>query len=197
MATSNSNRREKIGPWRTARRIAGEILVATFLFYAVVNVSAKINDSDQAAVPAEAWFRVNEVYVPDFHEGENPKIIYDRQVIEPFRGFYVVEVQKQLNNGLWWSACSGSGVSDYEVGEAIPQNTVRWDWYISRPCHVEPGTYRLRSSWELRRPGWPAKQLINLSNEFHVFPKRGSSSQSTPATTGRPGLHAPKHSAGN
>lgn len=146
-----------------------EVVMAVLLFYAVVQLSDRINQSDRALLPASSWFRVNEVYVPDHKSGSNPPVIYDRQINEDFRGFFVIEVQKKLDNGLWWSACSGSGVSDYEAGESIPSNTVTWEWYVSRPCAVPPGVYRLRSSWEMKRPDWPIKSVVNLSNEFRIY----------------------------
>jgi hypothetical protein len=120
-------------------------------------------------VPADAWFRVNEIFVPDHERGSNPSMIYDRMILEPFRGFFVVEVQQQLENGLWFSACSGSGMSDYEVGEAIKDSTVTWEWFILRACPVPPGTYRLRVSWELKKLGWPSKEAVALSNVFKVY----------------------------
>jgi hypothetical protein len=179
------------------RSRAGELVMALLLFYAVIQFSERLNEREQSMVPAESWFRVNEVYVPDHVTGSNPPVIYDRDVVEGFRGFYVVEVQRQLDNGLWWSACSGSGVSDYEPGEAIPDNVVTWEWYVSRPCAVPPGIYRLRSSWEMKRPDWSVKSLVNLSNEFRVLAPGEATSHPTPATTDAPGVFPPARKEGN
>ncbi len=151
------------------RRRLGELVMAALLAFVVVQFAERINERDMNMVPADAWFRVNEVYVPDHVSGSNPSVIYDREIFENFRGFYIVEVQRKLENGLWWSECSGSGVSDYEKGEAIPDNTVDWVWYISSECTVPPGIYRLRSSWEMKRPDWPTKNVVALSNEFRVY----------------------------
>lgn len=150
-------------------RILLEVSMAVFLFYAVVQFSDRINSYQRAMVSADSWFRVNEVFVPDHAWGSNPPVIYDRAILENFRGFFVVEVQKQLENGLWWSACSGSGVSDYETGEIIPDNTVTWVWFVNRQCAVPPGIYRLRTSWEMKRPGWPIKAVVSVSNTFTVY----------------------------
>lgn len=146
-----------------------EATMALLLFYAVVQLSERMNQQERESLPASSWFKVNEIYVPDHAQGSNPPVIYDRTVFALFRGFFVVEVQKQLDNGLWWSACSGSGVSDYEPGEAIPDNTVTWEWFVTRPCPVPPGIYRLRVSWEMKVPGWPTKNTVALSNTFTVY----------------------------
>ncbi len=159
--------RQGWGEWTWHRFV--EVVMAVLLFYAIIQFADRINQNDRAMLPANAWFRVNEVYVPNHKSGSNPPVIYDRQIMEEFRGFFVVEVQKKLENGLWWSACSGSGVNDYQPGDALPSNTVDWEWYVSRPCPVPPGIYRLRSSWEMKRPDWPIKSVVNLSNEFWIY----------------------------
>lgn len=176
------------------RRRAGELAIALILFYALVQFSERLNKREQFMVPAESWFRVNQVHVPDHVMGSNPPVIYDRRVVEGFRGFYVVEVQRQLDNGLWWSSCSGSGVADYEPGEAIPNNTVSWEWYISRPCAVPPGVYRLRTSWEMKRPGWPVKSVVNLSNEFAVVAPGTVPAQLAPVIDEAPFIPLYEHS---
>lgn len=155
--------------WTKIKRWGSEAIIAFLLFYMVIQLSERFAQQQQAMVPADAWFRVNEVFVPDHKSGSNPALIYDRTILENFRGFFVVEVQQQLDNGLWFSICSGSGLSDYEVGEAIPDNTVTWDWFVTRPCDVPPGTYRVRTSWELKRIGWPTKEAVSLSNVFKVY----------------------------
>ena len=155
--------------WDKVKRIASEIVLAFLLFYMVVDLSGRFTARQQAMIPADAWFTVNEIYVPDHKQGSNPLLIYDYETLEPFQGFIVIEVQQQLSNGLWFSACSGSGVKNYEVNETIPENTVTWEWFILRPCDVPGGTYRLRVSWQLKKLGWPTKELVVLSNIFKVY----------------------------
>ena len=66
------------------------------------------------------------------------------------------------------AACSGSGASDYEQTDAIPDRTVEFSWFVNRDCNINPGTYRLRVSWDMRRVGWPTKTTVALSNIFEV-----------------------------
>lgn len=175
-----------------------EFTMAVFLFYAFIHFSIRIDERNQAAVPASSWFKVNEVYVPDHEIGSNPPVVYDRVILEDFRGFFLVEVQKKLDNGLWWSACSGSGVSDYMVGESMPaNNTVTWEWFVSRPCPVPAGIYRLRTSWEMKRDRWPTKSVVNLSNEFLVVEPGVAKSLATPAITDAPASPLYERNEGN
>lgn len=171
-----------------------ELVMAAILFYGVTEFSERMDQREQDMTPASAWFKVNEVYVPDHEVGSNPPVIYDRQIIESFRGFFLVEVQRKLENGLWWSACSGSGISDYEAGEAIPSNTVDWNWFVYRDCPVPPGIYRLRTSWEMKRPGWPVKNVVSLSNEFTVVAPGTTPMQIAPVIDGTPFVPLYEHS---
>ena len=163
-----------------------EATMAVLLFYAIIQFSDRIDQRSRSQVPASSWFKVNEIYVPDHEKDSNPPVIFDRQVLENFRGFYVIEVQQKIENGLWWSSCSGSGVSDYEKQGPVAPHTIDWEAFISRPCHVAPGIYRLRVSWEMKRPDWPIKSVVSLSNEFLVVEPGAATNLPTPATDDKP-----------
>lgn len=148
-------------------RIA-ETVVAIVLATCLIAVAGVVADRQRTAVPASAWLRVNEIYVPDHPVGSNPAMIYDRIVGEEFEGFWIVEVQRQTYTGLWTTTCSGSGVSNYSPGKIIENNTVSWGWFVGEKCPVPPGLYRLRITYTLSKPGWPPKRVFVLSNEFKV-----------------------------
>ena len=131
-----------------------------------------IRHRQRADVPAANWFTVNDIYVPDFAVGENPTITYDRTIKEPFRGFWVIEVERFLDDGKSVLECTGSGVNDYEVTDYLPKNSVSFEWFIGRRCDaLPPGNYRLRGSWKMKRPDWPDKQVVRYSNVFQITPK--------------------------
>lgn len=168
--------------WSFWRQRLLELALAALISMSVIQTTDRLSQRERDILPPSAWFTVNEVYVPDFTEGENPTLLYDRIIREEFRGFYVVEVQRQLEDGLWFAPCSGSGVRDYSPDDALPQsadapgNYVTWDWFINRagePCRPEAGVYRLRTSYELSRPNWPIKTTLNISNTFMVSPAEG------------------------
>lgn len=154
--------------WAWWRSRAAELAVALVMATVVIEVSRIVTDRQREAVPASAWMRVNEVYVPDFQTGGDPTLIYDRTVLEEFDGFWIVEVQRQTASGLWTTVCSGSGVNSYSPSEIIENNTVTWSWYVGTRCVVPEGSYRLRTTYTLARSGWPPKRVFNLSNEFNV-----------------------------
>ena len=157
-----------------------ELAFAGMISMAVIQTTDRLSQRERDILPPTAWFEVYEVFVPDFATGTNPTILYDRIIREEFRGFFVVEVQRQLPNGLWFADCSGSGIADYSPDDALPegagvtlppQNNVTWDWFINRqgaPCRPEAGTYRLRISYELSRPNWPVKTTLTFSNIFQI-----------------------------
>lgn len=159
--------------WWRARFAEGA--VALVIATVVIQLAGEVSDRQKYLLPASAWFVVNEVYVPDFPVGEPPDILYDREIYENFDAFWIVEVQKQTPNGLWTTVCSGNGVNEYDPSEVIPGNTVSWPWFINADCMILPGTYRLKTTYTMTRPGWPQKRLFNLSNEFRVTAREGVS----------------------
>lgn len=136
-----------------------------------------VQEDRQLSVPAEAWFTVNSIYVPDHVEGSNPIMIYDRTIIEPHRGFWIAEAQRQAEPGVakFFNECSGSGVADYDLEDVIPANEVEWSWFFGRKCEVPPGTYRIQMTKDMVRPDWPVKSMKPVySNVFRVLPRGGS-----------------------
>lgn len=156
------------GSWVRYRvmEITVALLAVSSIIYFVDNMQQRSRD----AVPAENWFRVNNIYVPDFRAGEQPNLTYDRTVVETFQGFWVVEFQRlDPATGAFVPICSGSGINDYDPSKFIPNNIVKMEWFVGKACtDLPPGNYRLRGSWSLRRPGWPEKSLVTYSNVFRV-----------------------------
>lgn len=152
--------------WRALEFTVAVAIVASTLF-----VIDAFQQFQRAGVPAANWFVVNEIYVPDHRRGENPTLTYDRQIKEPFLGFWVVEVERMAEDGKFTLECSGSGVNDYQVTDYIPRNAVTWSWFTGDKCESIPaGRYRIRASWRLKRPDWPDKEVIAYSNPFTVEP---------------------------
>ena len=157
-----------MGTWVWWQRRFFELLAALGMASFIIVISQAVAERQQELVPPSAWFMVNEVFVPDFTAGEDPVLIYDRNVLERFDGFVIVEVQSPTSAGLWVTTCSGSTIRDFSPDEVISNNTVTWSWFIGNSCEVEPGQYRLRITYTMTRPGWPAKRIFVLSNQFNV-----------------------------
>jgi len=160
--------------WKTWWRYrALELTVALAFVASAIFFTNMIQQRLRVDIPADNWFVVNELYIPDFRVGENPTMTYDRRIKEPFLGFWVVEVEREVTDepGRFSLECSGSGVNDYQVADYIPKNTVTWDWFIGRHCEgLRVGKYRVRGSWKMRRPDWPDKEVVAYSNIFTVSP---------------------------
>lgn len=150
-----------------------ELTIAGMLLVCAIYIFDNLQQRQRAGVPAENWFRVNSIFVPDHANGENPPMTYDRTISEQFQGFWVVEVQRLDHaTGGFVPQCSGAGVSDYEPADYIPENIVKMEWFIGKNCDESPpGEYRVRASWTLRRPGWPEKTVVAYSNLYKVYEK--------------------------
>jgi hypothetical protein len=147
---------------------AVELAVAVVLAIGVIYFSNTFTLQYRKSVVPNAWFVVNEIFIPDHEAGSNPDMIYDRLVRQPFTGFRVVEVQREEAGGLFSATCQGSGISTYDVDDFNFANKVKWDWFVGDDCRVDPGRYRLRVKWSIRAEGWPEKQVISTSNIFTV-----------------------------
>lgn len=146
-----------------------EVVVSGMLISLVISASQMVSQRQKDLLPASSWFDVVEVFVPDHVAGSNPILTYDREIRETFTGFWIAEVQELTPNGRFRHECSGSGINVYEEDEILIDDSVDWDWFIGNECAVDPGTYRLRVNYTLRRVGWPEKELTVTSNLFRVL----------------------------
>lgn len=147
-----------------------ELAVALAVSSGVIQLASVVSWRQKELLPPNAWLAVREIYVPDFPADKRPDLIYDREIRANFNAYWIVELQRKTENGLWSTTCSGNGLNEYDPGEVIPGNTVTWPWFIGEDCKVLPGVYRLKVSYSVSRPGWPEKRLTVLSNEFSVLP---------------------------
>lgn len=163
-------------PWWRQKLL--ELCIAVVLALSVINYShtseqQRLNDElrQKELLPASAWFLVNEVFVPDHEQGSNPLMIYDRDVLEGFQGFWIVEVQSVRGADLFQNSCPGGfGNSYYDPSEIIEDHKVTWTWFIGRTCAVPPGEYRLKIHYTMKKVGWPEKEVTVYSNTFQVLP---------------------------
>lgn len=152
---------------------AMEATMAVVLAAGVIYFAGNIQQRHRASVSPQRWMSVSNVYVPDHKVGSDPVLTYDRTILEGFTGFWIVEVQRKTPEGLFSLECSGSGVNDYEPVDYIPNNQVTFEWFVGSRCKDIPtGEYRLRSSWTLKRHGWPEKSMVIYSNIFRVTEAR-------------------------
>lgn len=129
------------------------------------------------AAPATDWFTVREVNIPNFVEGQNPIIVYDRTIKKDFFGTFVVEIHK-AEPGVNYAVCSNSASRTYKAGEKPPE-TVDLKWFVDRDCGLKSGQYVAETTWKIEAEGYPDKEYSAVSNVFQVLPA-GSQTYITP-----------------
>lgn len=160
---------KSFGWWRSR---LFEVAAALLIAVTVIQLSGTVAERQKELLPAESWFVLNEVYIPDFEQGTNPSMIYDRVILENHDAFWIAEVQRPNASGLWSTVCTGDGVNEYDPSEIIPNNVTDFLWYMNGSCgNLPPGSYRVKTTRTMSRPGWPQKRLFDLSNTFRVLPK--------------------------
>lgn len=135
------------------RRIAENVILALGAFLAVVGglllweISQMRGDR---SLPGSAFMTAS-ITVPSFHQGQDPAIIYDRDISRDFRASWLVEVQEVRARRTQSTPCSGSGVNEYAKGQEIPEAVALFKWYMgkSAPCALPPGEYQLLTVWRL------------------------------------------------
>lgn len=122
------------------------------------------------STPATEWFSVRNISVPDFVKGDDPAVVYDREIRQPFSATWNVEVHPATASSDY-PVCTGSGTNLYKPNETLPENGVTLSWLVGRVCDLPEGQYNLEVNYEIRPAGYPAKQYSATSNIFRVLPE--------------------------
>jgi hypothetical protein len=158
--------------WTSIR--TGELLLAVLVVFVVTSRIEQGKQDRFDSIPPTEWFEVSELFVPDHEVGDDPLVVYDREIKTPFQGFKAVEVERRdgsLDRERFLASCVGSGLDFYNPDDSLDPASVTWSWFIGRPCVVPPGTYRLVATWDMRSPEFdPVKRYKVLSNVFTVHP---------------------------
>lgn len=144
------------------------ILIAMALMFMTTYVEQYLRDT----APATEYFEVYQIGIPNFPEGYNPAIIYDRVVRKPFSGEFTAEIQ---GAGTLAVVCPSTKKFNYDPDKKLPKGGVTLSWLMYREplpdCNPEPGSYRVNICWTIERyRTTPARYCAN-SNVFTVYPK--------------------------
>jgi hypothetical protein len=122
-------------------------------------------------IPPTYFFEVHQLFVPDFEPYDNPLIIYEYSVKQPFYGSYSVTVQRIYQNGATEliPICRGSGSKMYEDVKFVIPSEASLSWFINENCAFDPGLYQLSASWQISTDRYPTKTYHRVSNIFEVF----------------------------
>lgn len=120
--------------------------------------------------PVTDWMIVRDVVFPDYIEGNDPLILYDRQIVREFTGkWFVVLHPKSLPDSV---ACHGDGEFRYQPNIVIPDKRMLMSIFVGKDCDLIPGEYFGEVRWEVKPDGYPMKPLVISIPAFKVLPKR-------------------------
>ena len=158
------------------KRTAWELVVALVLAMLLIIPSAVIGLIDDVArlkvlnSEPEDYFIVTGVTVGDAKEGTQPKVIYDRTIVRPFRATWTAAVLAlPERDGVNYGVCNNSSTADYEPSTKLPES-VSLEWFIEKDCNLGPGRYVLRTTWEIKLDYNIRKYVRAASNVFEVLP---------------------------
>ena len=120
------------------------------------------------AEPADKWFVVKNVAIPDFTQGEDPAIIYDRE----YRGDASINRDVDIHLAETVGAppiCSGRNVTARK-SDTLADVKILLSDFVGTPCKLAPGKYVAETSWLIIPEGYPPKHVSYVSNIFQVIP---------------------------
>lgn len=119
--------------------------------------------------PAENWLEVGSVFVHDTVEGVPPKMEVERTIHQPFRGTWLVEVNRKQGSGFY-AFCTASGMNNYEPADTlpVPMDLNFWTWPTE--CRLPPGEYQIDTVWTIRPADYGPREITRSSNVFTVKP---------------------------
>ena len=127
-------------------------------------------------LPADRWFQVLALEVKDAEPGQDPAIVFQRDILLDTPGTFISIVTRHSgkDDRLGTYYCFGQGGSVYVADRKLPPSAVNLSWIMNRegnPCEFSPGVYRLTIVWTMTPEGYPAKVITKESNYFTVQKK--------------------------
>jgi hypothetical protein len=122
-------------------------------------------DAGKEATPTSEWFVVRKINVATAKQGDNPSVVYDREIKKPFTGDWIVEIVRTKDE---FTICTGSGTNRYEPKDALPKAGVDLIWLVGKDCKLPVGEYTLQAHWKVKPDDYPEKSLRIVSDIFEV-----------------------------
>jgi len=145
--------------------VAYILVIGAMLMWGTTQVKQYIRDT----APASDYFVVNQIGIPNFTVGENPKILYDRVVLQDFSATFTAEIQ---DASTLQAVCTSTKTVNYSPDKDLPKDGPTLSWLMYREplpdCQPPVGTYRVQICWTIERlDAIPARMCAN-SNTFSV-----------------------------
>lgn len=150
--------------------------IGTVLGLALGYLSLQVLDYATTPDPSK-YFEVNDIFVPDHFVGQDPIIIYDRNIKKPFVARWTVEFQKVQGSKFVTVCNTKEHRSNYDPEDYLPDKGVTlYDWYTEGDCTQKvkvsgPGEYRIDTVWVLQLEDGKKPQVEKKSNIFKIIGK--------------------------
>lgn len=146
-----------------------ELLSAAFAVSLVLGYGAWDRQAKRGE-PVEHFFDVQNVSIPNFKEGDDPLIVYDRAAKQAAKVTRIVEVLRAAApDGV--PVCEGRNTHKYENDFTIPEPTLRLSNFVGTKCDLAPDLYIPKVLWLVQAEGYPTKRIKRIGDQFRVLPK--------------------------
>jgi len=147
------------------------LAIAVFVSIGIV----QFLDYRRQSAPLDEWVEVKRISVPDFSLDEDPLILFDVEVKQPFfaqRTVTLRDLSAKTGEMGPFDTCSSRTRRSYEPGEdGLPVNSVPLSTIVGgRRCQITNGQYALEVTWEVQRDGYAPRMLTHVSNIFNILP---------------------------
>lgn len=109
--------------------------------------------------------------IPDFCQGHDPSIVYDRLIKKEFTSAYHSQyVPVAENNDLGFPFCQHESQPFEYYPKAEVRVTPKLSEFMGRNCDLKSGSYRGEVTWHPLRTGYLDETSSLVSNVFRVLP---------------------------
>lgn len=148
--------------WKDAAYI---LVIGAAVMWITTDVRQYIRDN----APVSDYFVVNQIGIPNFAVGENPKVLYDRVVMKEFSATFTAEIQ---DAATLQSVCASTKTVIYSPDKSLPKDGPTLSWLMYREplpdCMPDVGTYRVQICWTIERLDDTPARMCATSNIFSV-----------------------------
>jgi hypothetical protein len=119
--------------------------------------------------PVETWFEPISLAIPDFCEGADPEVTYERVIHKRYRGRF--HTAFELSGGDGFPICPFDSTEIPYSPKPARVSHPRLSAFAGALCPLPPGAYELHTEWSLHPPGYLAMHPDLKSNAFVVLPR--------------------------
>lgn len=142
--------------------------VAALVVFPIFLVWDWMQERSRAAIPASEWFEVKQTFVPDHMAGEDPDVIYKRNIKKAFTADWFVAIYPASSPDE--IACSGSARWRYRPQKHPPNSKMALSKYVGERCNLPPDRYFGLTRWEIMPDGHRSPKIIERPiPSFNVY----------------------------